>query len=65
MHKSVHDTISFHLAKLLNEHLFGHRRDRTAQSGKPSDVAAKQMKENHELPAAFENPQHVLNALCG
>ena len=65
MHETSHDAISFHLAKLLNEHLFRHGRDRTAQLGKPPDVATEQVKEDHELPSAFENTQHILDAFRG
>jgi hypothetical protein len=65
MHETPHDAISFHLAKLLNEHLFRHGRARTAQLGKPSHVATKQVKEDHELPSASENTQHILDAFRG
>src|SRR5258707_12453511 len=65
MNEAADDAIPLHLSKLLNQHLLGHRGDRTAQLGKAPDLAAKQMKENHELPAAFENAQRLLNALRG
>ncbi len=55
--------IGLHPAKLLDEHLLGNRRDRAFQVGKAQDLAAKQVKQDDELPAAFEDLECVLNAL--
>ena len=45
--------VGLHPAKLLDEHLLGNRRDRAFQVGKAQDLAAKQVKQDDELPAAF------------
>jgi hypothetical protein len=50
---------------LLDEHLLGNRRDRTFQVRKAQDLAAKQVKQDDQLPAAFEDFECVLNALGG
>ena len=63
MNEAADDPIPLHLSKLLNQHLLGHRGDRAPQLGKAPDVAAEQLKQNHELPSALENAQHVLDAL--
>jgi hypothetical protein len=55
--------IGLHPAKLLDEHLLGNRRDRTFQVRKAQDLAAKQVKQDDQLPAAFEDFECVLNAL--
>ncbi len=47
MHHTPHDAISFHLAKLLSQHLFRHSRYRTTQLGESPHVATKEMKQNH------------------
>ena len=59
------DAIGLHPAKLLDEHLLGNRRDRAFQVGKAQDLAAKQVKQDDQLPAAFEDFEHVLNTLGG
>jgi hypothetical protein len=65
MNDAPDDAISFHLAQLLNQHLFGHSGDRAAQLGKAPDVSAEEMEQDHELPSAFENAQHALDAFRG
>jgi len=55
--------IGLHPAKLLDEHLLGNRRDRTFQVRKAQDLSAKQVKQDDQLPAAFEDFECVLNAL--
>jgi hypothetical protein len=52
MHKSLYDAVAFHLTQLLNQHLLRDRRNRTAQLGKSRYLAAEQVKQNHQLPAA-------------
>jgi len=65
INEAANDSIPFHLSKLLNQHLLGHRGDRAPQLGKAPDVTAEQVKQNHELPSTLENAQHVLDALGG
>jgi len=55
MHEATHDAVALHLSKLLNQHLLGHRGDRAQQLRKAPDVAAEQMKQDHELPTALED----------
>jgi hypothetical protein len=62
---ALDDAIGLHPAKLLDEHLLGNRRDRTFQVRKAQDLAAKQVKQDDQLPAAFEDFECVLNALGG
>src|SRR5689334_9862327 len=40
------DSVGFHLAKLLDEHLLGNGRDRPFQVGKAQDLAAEEMKQD-------------------
>src|SRR6266699_59501 len=65
MNEAADDPIPLHLSKLLNQHLFGDCGDRPPQLGKAPDGAAEEVGQTHELPAAFENPQNVLDALRG
>jgi len=57
--------VAFHVTQLLNQHLFGHCRDRTAQLRKPAHVPTEQMEEDHELPSALENSQYFLDTFRG
>jgi hypothetical protein len=59
----VHDSVALHLSQLLNQHLFRHCGNRTAQVGEPPHASAEQMKQNDQLPAALEDAQHVFDAL--
>ena len=63
MNEAADDSIPLHLSKLLNQHLLGRRGDRAPQLGNAPDVAAEQVKQDHELPSALENAQDVLDAL--
>ena len=55
MQDALDYAIGLHPAKLLDEHLLGNRRDRTFQVRKAQDLAAKQVKQDDQLPAAFED----------
>jgi hypothetical protein len=57
-----HYAVPLHLTQLLNQHLLRDRRNRTAQLGEPPDLAAKQVKQNHQLPAAVQDAQHFFDA---
>jgi hypothetical protein len=65
----VHETschaVAFHVTQLLNEHLFGHGRDRTAQLRKAAHVPTEEMEEDHELPSTLENPQDFFDTFRG
>jgi len=63
MDRALHDSISFQAAKLLCEHFLGDRWNRAFQVGKSHDLAAEQMEEDQELPAAFDELESLLDAL--
>ncbi len=65
MHETSYHPVAFHLTQLLNQHLFGHCRDRTAQLRKPADVPTEQMEEDHELPSTLEDPQDFFDTFRG
>jgi hypothetical protein len=62
MNEAPDDAIAFHLTQLLNQHLFRHGRYGTSQLGESSDLAAEQVKQDHEFPATLEDPHHVFDA---
>ena len=57
------DSIGFQLTKLLREHLLGNRRDRAFHVGESQDLAAEEMKQDQQLPAAFEKTEGLLDTL--
>jgi len=59
---SLDDAVGLQLTKLLREHLWGNRRNRTLQVGKAQNFAAEQMKQDQELPAALNEPECLLDA---
>src|SRR5687768_13414990 len=63
MDDPAHDAVPFQLPQLLDQHLLGDRWDGAFELRKAQHVAIEQMKQNDELPSAFENPQHLLYAL--
>jgi hypothetical protein len=65
MNEAPDDAVTFHLTQRLNQHFLRHGRYRTSQFREPSDVAAEQVKQNHQFPATFENPEHVLHTPGG
>ena len=65
VHETSYHAVAFHLTQLLNQHLFGHCRDRTAQLRKPAHVPTEQMEEDHELPSTLENPQDFFDTFRG
>jgi len=63
--KPTHDPVSLHMPQLLNQHFFGHGGDGASEFRKTPHLAAKQMKEDDELPPSFEDSQHLFNAFGG
>ena len=62
---SPDDSIDFQLAKLLREHLLGNRRNRAFQLGESQHLAAEEMKQDQQLPAALDELEGVLDAVRG
>jgi hypothetical protein len=56
------DSIGFHLAKLLDEHLLGNCRDRPFQIREAQHLAAEEVKQDHQLPAPLQNLERILDA---
>jgi len=65
VHETSYHAVAFHVTQLLNQHLFGHCRDRTAQLRKPAHVPAEQMEEDHELPSTLEYKDMELFFVAG
>ena len=65
MDDSLDDPIGFHLAKLLDEHLLRDRGNRPFQGGEAEHLAAERMKQDHQLPAALQNLEGVLDIPSG
>lgn len=63
MDSPLDDSIGFQLAKLLREHLLRDRRNRAFQVGESQDPAAEEMKQDQQLPAAFEKTEGLLDTL--
>ena len=57
-----HDPIVLHLAKLLDQHLLRDRGYRPFQIGKSKHVSTEQVKEDHELPAAFQKLERLFDS---
>lgn len=57
------DSIGFQLAKLLREHLLRDRRNCALQIRESQDLAAEEMKQDQQLPAAFEITEGLLDTL--
>ena len=65
MNEPPDDSVAFHLAKLLDEHLLRNGGYCASQIGKAENLAAEQMKQNHQFPAPLENLQRVFDASGG
>lgn len=63
MNETPDNSVSLHLTKLLDKHLLRDGRYCPRQLGKTKNLPAKQVKENHQLPAALKNLQDILDAL--
>lgn len=62
VHNSAHDSVNFHLSKLLDQHLLRHSRDGSLQFGEAHDIAAEKMEQDNQLPPSFEQPQNTFDA---
>jgi len=63
MDDSSNDAIDLHLAKLLDEHLLGDRRNRPLQLREAKHLAAEEMKQDQQFPATLQDPEGVLDTL--
>ena len=62
VHDSRDDAVPLQLTKLLRQHLLRDARDRALQIREAKGLAAEEMKEDHELPAALQHSDRVLNS---
>src|SRR5258706_4061361 len=56
------DSIDLHLPELLDEHLLGDSRDRPFQVREAQHLASEEMEQDHQLPAAPQNLEGILDA---
>lgn len=59
------DSIGFQLPKLLREHFLRDRRNRAFQIRESQNLAAEEMEQDQQLPAAFEKSESLLDTLRG
>src|SRR6266478_3815296 len=57
--------VVFHLAKLLDQHLLGNRRNSPLQLREAQDLPAEEMEQDEELPSSFEHFERLLHVLRG
>jgi hypothetical protein len=57
------DAVGFHLPELLDEHLLRDRRDRPFQIREAQHFASEEMEQDHQLPAALQDLESILDAL--
>lgn len=60
---SAHNSVGFQLAELLRQHLLRNRRNRTLQVGEAQNLATEQMKQDQQLPPAFDEFERLLDAV--
>ena len=65
MDDSSDDPISFHLAKLLDEHFLRNRGNRLFQLREAEHLSAKEMKQDYQLPASPQNLEGILDTPSG
>jgi len=61
VHDAPDDPVALHLAELLDQHLLRDARDRPFQLREAQHLAAEQVKEDHQLPAALQELQGLLD----
>src|ERR1700756_4038575 len=60
-----HHAVVFHLAKLLDQHLLGNRRNSPLQLREAQALPAEEMEQDEELPSSFEHFERPLHILRG
>lgn len=63
MDDAAHDPVRFHLPKLLDQHFLGDSRDRAFEIGEAQNMPAKEVKQDHQLPAPLKKLERVLDTL--
>src|SRR6267143_2492569 len=58
---AMHNAVGLHAFQLLPQHLLCDAGNCTLKVGKTHNLAPEEMKENDELPSAFEQPQRCFN----
>jgi hypothetical protein len=59
VHDAADNAVLLQLSELLRQHLLRDAINRALQVGKAKRLAAKEMKEDHELPATFQHATEV------
>lgn len=59
------NAIGFQLAELLDEHFLRNPHDSPFQIGEAQHLPAEEVKQNHQLPSAFQKLECLLNAPRG
>jgi len=65
MDDPLNDAVVLQLPELLNQHLLRDRRYGPLKIGETKHLPAEQMEENHQLPAALQKLEGLLNAAGG
>jgi len=64
VHNTAHDAVRFQLAKLLDQHFLGDRRNGPLQFRKPHQTAPEKMKQDGHFPSPLQQLQGGLHAMC-
>jgi len=59
------NAVAFHLPKLLDQHLLRDRGDGPLKIGETKHLAAEQIEEDDQLPAALQKLESLLNTAGG
>jgi hypothetical protein len=65
MDDSMKNTVALQLAQLLDQHFLRDRGDAPLELRKAHELAVKEVEQDHELPAPFQNLQHLFHTLGG
>src|SRR6266850_3961361 len=65
MNHPPHNRVVLQLAKLLDQHLLRDRRYRPLQVGEAQHLSAEQVKQDYELPSAFQKLERLLDTASG
>lgn len=60
---TAHDPVLLHLPKLLDQHFLRDSRDCAFEIGEAQNMPAKEVKQDHQLPAPLKELERVLDAL--
>src|SRR6476646_4039491 len=63
MHDAANDPIALHLTQLLDQHFLRVGRNRPLEIGEAQQLAAEEMEQDHQLPAALQHLEGLFDAL--